>query len=82
MTAVETLIEFGLSNFGKTKIIPPETFDDPELRFVIDAMEAYGKQEYNQGVNDCITNAKVVQQALSDRTAYMVDTLSLENLKK
>lgn len=65
MTAIETLIEFGNKKFGKNKVVPPEIFNDPDLKFVIDAMEAYGKQEYNQAIDDLIADNVVADK---DRT--------------
>jgi hypothetical protein len=65
MTPQELFIKFGNDQFKKHNEVPEEIINDPEIKFIFDAMEAYGKQEYNQAIDDLVADNVVADK---DRT--------------
>lgn len=63
MNAVDTFIHYGNTQFGKDREVTPELFNNPDFKFMIDAMEAYGKQEYNQAIDDLIAGDVILDKA-------------------
>jgi hypothetical protein len=65
MTVQEFFIEYGNAQYGKSKVVPEEIINDPDIKFVFDAMLAYGKQEYNQAIDDLIADDRITDKELT-----------------
>jgi len=62
MTAKEYFIEFGKKNFESNKEDIDKAVEDADIKFIFDAMEAYGKQEYNQAIEDLLAHDLVLNK--------------------
>ena len=51
-TKEEIISECAFKQFDKHA--DPTAFNDLELKFIFEAMEEYGKQQYNQGILDLL----------------------------
>jgi hypothetical protein len=80
MTAVETIIFYGHKQFGKHKDNAEDSLtNDPELKFIVEAVEAYGRQEYNRALEAMHNLSK--NKFVAGETGYIkqedVDTMKL-----
>jgi len=61
-TAKEIFIEFGKKYFESNKEDIEKAIDHGGIQFIFEAMNAYGKQEYNQAIDDLIVNDLVTDR--------------------
>jgi len=61
-TVKEWFIQFGKKNFESNKENIEKAVEDADIKFIFEAMDAYGKQEYNQAIDDLIVNDLVTDR--------------------